>query len=116
MAAWAFLPPYSGPELNTEMRVEIADHVIPAVVLAAVSVALMVLRPRLARLPGVPLGAGFVVVLAGLWMVSTHVPLVGQATRGEAPWSGTVYHTAPSLAVLGLGLVWVVAHWSDASE
>ncbi len=114
MAAWALLPPYTGPELNTEMRVEVADHVIPALVVVAVSVAVMLL-PRREVLPVLPLVAGFVVLLAGLWMVSTHIPLVAQATRGEVPWSATVYHAAPSAAAFVLGLVWAVAHWSDAS-
>ncbi len=115
MAAWALLPPYSGPALNTEMRVEVADHVIPALVMTTVSVAVIVLgRQRKEPLPTLSLVAGALVLLAGLWMVSTHVPLVAQATRGEVTWSATVYHAAPSLAVLALGLVWVVAHWSDA--
>ncbi len=119
MAVWALLPPYTGPELNTEMRVEIADHVIPGLVVAAVSMTVMLLPrrevPRPEVLSALPLVAGFVVLLAGLWMVSTHVGLVAQATRGEIPWSATVYHAAPSVAVLLLGLVWAVANWSEAS-
>lgn len=115
MAAWALLPPYTGPELNTEMRVEVADHVIPALVVAVVSVAVILLRRRQEALSALPLVAGFVVLLAGLWMVSTHVPLVAQATRGEVPWSATVYHAAPSVAAFVLGLAWAVAHWSDPS-
>lgn len=116
MSAWAFLPPYSGPKLNTEMRVEVADHVVPSIVLLAVSLAVLALRRRRDAPPALPLVAGFLVTLAGLWMVATHVPLVGQAARGEVgvSWGGAIYHSAPSLAVLVLGLVWIGAYWSEA--
>ena len=116
MSAWALLPPYSGPKLNTETRVEIADHVVPSIVLIVVSLAVLVVRQRRDAPPAFPLVAGFLVTLAGLWMVATHVPLVRQAARGEVgvSWGGAVYHTAPSLAVLVLGLVWIGAYWSEA--
>jgi len=41
------------------------------------------------------LPAGLVVTLAGIWMTMTHVPLVAQASRGEAPWAGTLFHMTP---------------------
>jgi hypothetical protein len=116
MSAWALLPPYSGPELNTETRVEVADHVVPSLVLIAVSaVALLLTRRKEASTTG-GLVAGFLVALSGLWMVATHVPLVAQAARHEVgvTWGATAYHFLPSLAVLVLGLVWVGAYWSDA--
>lgn len=113
-AAWALLPPYSGPELNTEIRVEVADHVVPALILAVVSVVSIVLGYRQDALPATSLVSGFIVLLAGLWMVSTHVPLVAQASRSEVPWAAAIYHAAPSLAALAFGLVWIVVRWSDA--
>ena len=116
MSAWALLPPFSGPALNTETRVEVADHVVPALVIAAVSVTILVLDRRLTSRPALPLVAGLIVVLAGLWMVATHVPLVAQASRGEVTWAATAYHTVPSLAALALGLAWAGAHWSEASS
>ncbi|MGH9151567.1 MAG: hypothetical protein ACRD03_03970, partial [Acidimicrobiales bacterium] len=33
VAAWAVLPPYTGPEIGTSTRVEVADHVVPAVLM-----------------------------------------------------------------------------------
>lgn len=114
VAAWALLPPYTGPELGTSQRVEVADHVVPALLMVAVSVATLVR----ARRPGpslLPLGSGLGVVLAGLWMTATHVPLVAQATRDEVTAGTAAYHTAPGLVVLAVGVVWVAAHWGDAA-
>jgi hypothetical protein len=116
MSAWALLPPYSGPKLNTETRVEVADHVVPAIVMIVVSVTIILLSRKRAPTGTVSLVAGFLISLAGLWMVATHVPLLGQAARGtnDVTWAAGAYHFAPSLAVLILGLVWVGAHWSEA--
>jgi len=116
ISAWALIPPYSGPKLNTETRVEVADHVVPSLVLIAVSLVILVVSRRKAETAaGLSLVAGFLVALAGLWMVATHVPLVAQAMRGESgvTWGGALYHFTPSLVVLLLGLVWVGAYWSE---
>ncbi|HUR17872.1 MAG TPA: hypothetical protein VMZ51_02910 [Acidimicrobiales bacterium] len=117
-AIWALLPPYSGPDLATEMRVEIADHVVPSILLVALSLASLIRARRL----GSPLGsgtfmllAGLGILLAGFWMVATHLPLVAQARRGDVPGGTAAYHTAPGLAVMVLGLVWTVLHWNDAA-
>lgn len=110
-AAWALIPPYSGPEINTAMRVEVADHVVPAIVLVAVSLwALVVVRARTE--PGSALlVAGLVVLLAGLWMTATHVPLIRQARQDVVSNAAAAYHSAPGLAVLLLGLVWSAKEW-----
>lgn len=113
VAFWATLPQFSGPGLNVEAPKEIADHIIPAVVVAAACLAALGLKhkgegPGLARF-----FAGMVVLLAGFWMLATHIPLVVQALGGDAPWPATIYHTSSALAVFGLGLMWTVFHWSD---
>jgi hypothetical protein len=117
IAVWAVLPPYSGPEINTSMRVEVADHVVPAMLLLGVSVWAL-LRARRAG-PAVGgtgmLVAGFGVLLAGLWMTATHVPLVRQALRDQVSDAAAVYHTLPGLVVLALGALWAAKHWSDAA-
>ncbi len=112
---WALLPPYSGPALNTETRVEVVDHVVPGVVLIVVSVAAIVLAPsrRSAEYLLVP---GLVALLAGIWMTATHVPLVAQAARNEVSWPAAGYHTAPAVAVTVLGLVWVARNWSSPAQ
>jgi chromate transport protein ChrA len=110
--AWALLPPYTGPALNTAARVEFADHVVPGVVVVAVSA----LALAVARRTGVDrfmFAAGLGIVLAGFWMVATHLPLVLQATTGQAPWAATVYHSLPGVAVLVLGVVWAAIYRAD---
>ena len=112
VGVWAFLPKVVTPPLNTSDRAEFADHVIPAILVLGASLAALTRRNR----PGlslVPLMAGMVVVLAGFWMVATHIPLMAQAFNGDAPWAGSIYHTAAALATFGLGLLWCTAHWPD---
>lgn len=113
---WAVLPPYSGPPLNTADVVEVVDHVVPGVVLVALSVGMLWVTRRAARPGAAMFVAGLVVLLAGIWMTATHLPLVAQASDGMAPVGAVVYHTLPGLAITVLGLVWVAAHWADAGE
>jgi hypothetical protein len=112
VALWGMLPPFSGPPLAVARRVEIADHVVPGLVVLAFSCAALV-ASRAGASPTWLLIAGLVVTLAGVWMTATHVPLVMQARGGDAPWGATIYHTAPSVAVLALGSLWSVAYWKD---
>ncbi len=112
-AAWSVIPPYAR-DIGTEPRIEIADHVVPAVVLVAVSA--LALWMRSARNRGTLLFiAGLVVLLAGLWMTATHVPLLAQARRHEVASGDAWFHTIPGLAVLALGFAWAAAYWSDAA-
>ena len=112
---WGMLPRYLDSGLNTEDRVEVVDHVLPGIVVVVVSLIALGVARKAAR-PGPALFvAGLVVFLAGLFMFATHVPLVMQATRGEAPWGGTVFHTSAALAVFGLGLLWASAYWSETA-
>ncbi len=113
-AGWAVLPPYSGPALATSTRVEVADHVVPGLVLLVVALAVLVTAGSRSLSPVVLLGAGLLVSLAGLWMTFTHLPLVAQAVDAQAPWAATLYHTVPGLAVLALGFIWARSYWSAA--
>lgn len=109
---WAMLPRYLGPPLSTSDRVEIADHVVPGIVVLVASMAALVVNRRSSRDNFFHLAAAFAVGLAGFWMTATHAPLVVQAIRQEAPWDATAFHTAPGLAVLGVGLLWAAVRWS----
>jgi hypothetical protein len=109
---WAALPHYATPPINTKDSVEVIDHVVPGLVVLAVCGAVLLLQGRPGA-EGAGLVAGLVILLAGLWMLATHVPLVAQATRGEAPWPGTLYHAAAAVAVLVFGVVWIAAHWGS---
>lgn len=105
IGGWAMLPAYSGPVLNTADRVEFVDHVVPGIAVLVVTLAGLVVGRR-RETGAVAFLAGLGIVLAGVWMTATHAPLVLQATRQEAPWGATIYHSLPPLAVLGLGIVW----------
>ena len=109
---WALLPKYVTPPLNTSDTAEFADHVIPGILVLGASAACLARRNR-QRLSLVPLVAGMLVLLSGFWMLVTHIPLMAQAFGGDAPWAGSIYHTAAALAVFGLGLLWCATHWSD---
>ena len=112
---WGALPRFVDSGLLTEDRVEVVDHVVPGLVVVVVSLVALVVARRSARPGPVLFLAGLVVTLAGLFMFATHVPLVMQATRGEAPWGGTVFHTSAALAVFGLGLLWAATYWSETA-
>lgn len=112
VAAWAALPYVATPPLDTEGLVEFVDHVVPGLVVFAVCIGALRLRRRTDRGGNYLYASGLGLVLAGLWMVATHLPLVAQAARGEAPWAGTIYHSASALCVLGFSLIWMVAHWN----
>ena len=116
VALWASLPQYSGPKLNVEAAKEVADHIIPAIVVLIASL-VGIMAGRRAKGPGgARFIAGMAVLLAGLWMMATHLPLVAEAARDQAPWPATIYHTSAALAVFGLGLLWSTVTWSEAGE
>lgn len=114
VGVWGALPFFLTPPLNTRDVVEIVDHVIPGLVVLAVCTGAVLLQRRPDRGGSYLFFGGLVMVLAGLWMTVTHVPLVSQATREEAPWAGTIYHSASALAVLGFSVIWMAAHWNSA--
>ncbi len=116
IAFWATLPQWSGPKLNVEASKEVADHIVPgAVVLLASLVGIW--ASRRPQGPGaLRFMAGLGVLLAGLWMMATHLPLVFEAMRDESPWPATIYHTSSALAVFGLGLLWSTVTWSEADD
>lgn len=112
VAAWAALPRVVTPDLDTEDLVELLDHVVPGLVVLAVCLGAVLVQRRPGRRGSYLFFGGLVLVLAGLWMVATHLPLVAEATRDEAPWAGTIYHSASALAVFGFSLIWMTANWN----
>jgi hypothetical protein len=106
LAAWAIAVPWLaaavGLELDVATRLEIADHVIPGVVMLA-GAALLAMR---GATPGstVWLGAGAVAFLTGLWITATHVPLIPDALEGLAPWGAALLHLSAGPPILALGL------------
>lgn len=115
VGVWGMLPRFLKSGLNTEDSVEVVDHVVPGVVVVVVSLVALAVARRSPKPGPFLFVAGLVVLLAGLFMFATHVPLVMQATRDEAPWGGTVFHTSAALAVFGLGMLWAAAYWSETA-
>lgn len=106
LAVWAIAVPWLGEvvglELDVATRLEIADHVIPGVVTLA-GAALLVTR---GGTPGsiIWLGVGAIAFLTGLWITSTHVPLIPDAFDGIAPWAPALLHLSAGPPITGLGL------------
>ncbi|HWC12323.1 MAG TPA: hypothetical protein VG455_14015 [Acidimicrobiales bacterium] len=108
------LPFFVTPELDTARAAEVADHVVPGL-LVLVAAGAVVLSHRRGRVGAIPfLAAGLAILLAGIWMVSTHVPLLNQARRGDAPWGASLYHSASAVIVLAVGVAWSSAAWTQA--
>jgi hypothetical protein len=119
VALWASLPKYSGPRLSVSSSKEFADHIVPAVVVLLASIAGIAASRRPQGPGAIRFMAGMAVLLAGLWMMATHIPLVSQTARGgpdAASWAATIYHTSAALAVFGLGLLWATVTWSEAGD
>ncbi len=114
VGACATLPVLVGPQLATAHTVEVADHLVPGLVVLSVSAVVLAIGRSRPVSGVVMLSGGMVISLAGLWMVATHVPLVAQAARHDAPWGGTMYHSASAVMVLAFGLAWTWGSWADA--
>ncbi len=111
----AALPHFVTPRLETTNRVEIADHVIPGIVVIAVSLSALTVWRRAEDATWPMFISGLAVLLAGLWMALTHLPLIAQASRHEAPWGAALYHSASAASALTFGLVWVSLYWRAAA-
>lgn len=115
---WAAIAPYAllGPDLNAAAKNEFVDHVVPGALIIVLSAAMLLRARRGANGGSFPLLAGFGVLLAGLWMTATHVPLVKDARNDIVPTDVTAWHTLPGVVVMILGGVWAAAFWSEAGE
>lgn len=117
VGTWALLPRYGGPRLELGPRgdqLEFVDHVVPGAVVIVASLLSLLLARRATGL-GRLFGVGLAIVVAGLWMDATHLPLVLQATRNEAPWGATLHHSLPGLAVLLVGVLWCLMFRAPAA-
>lgn len=115
---WAALTPYVllGDDLNAAAKNEFADHVVPGALMIALSAAQLV-RDRAGTTGGsFPLLAGFGILLAGLWMTATHLPLVRDAGDGIVAENVAAWHSVPGLVVMALGVAWAASYWSSAEE
>ena len=104
---------FVGPQLDLGPRraeLELVDHVVPgtvAIILSlAAALALAGKRRLLRALPSLLYYLGLGITLAGLWTTATHVPLVLQALRNQAPWPAALNYSIPAFALLIFGLAW----------
>lgn len=89
---------------------EFADHVIPGVLVVALScVALFAIARggRAADSPSVLAALGGC-LLAGVWETSSHAPLAAQAGEAGSPWGAVLLHATPGPAIAALSLVLVL--------
>jgi hypothetical protein len=108
---WTIFVPYLGRAIglvvDVASKVEVVDHVIPGLVVAAIGTYLAInarrgTPPKLSR----PIGGG-ICFLAGFWVLATHVPLVSDAVHGKATWGSTIWHASTALPIVLLSL-WTV--------
>lgn len=108
LAAWAVAAPYvaraAGLRLDVPARLEIADHVVPGLLVLACCVVALRAWPGTLRW----LLAAGVALLAGLWITVTHVPLIPEALDGVTPWGAALMHLSAGPPV-ALAAVWMFA-------
>lgn len=108
LGAWSIVVPYLGPPLGFDLdvlaKVEIVDHVVPGSVIVACSMLGLSLLRRGRSGSLASLGIAAAIVLAGLWITTTHVPLLLDAGRGVVPWATACFHTASGPLILALGV------------
>lgn len=117
LALWLAVTPFVGTALGfvltVPVRLEIIDHVVPGVVAAGAAAVALAWRHRPAA-PTVFLVSGGLSALAGLWALSTHVPLLAQASQGMVPWTTALFHTVPGPVVMVAALLALVPAYRAA--
>jgi len=89
-----------GVDVDVDRSVEIVDHVVPGL---ATVVAALVLWMSAERF-GVQLAAWGAVLLAGLWVTVSHIPLVADAGQGVVGWPDALFHATLGAPILLIGL------------
>ncbi len=115
LGAWSAAVPYvgkaTGLEAPVRSTVEVLDHVVPGLLVAAFGGVALRLRAG-----GGPAGAAglaavaalSVCLLSGLWMTSTHLALVVGGIRGLASPGAVVLHALPGPVIAALATSLVV--------
>jgi len=103
---WTIVTPYLGSLLGLEVdvaaTVEVVDHVVPGAVVLLTSAVALSRRAASEDLQSIAaIGLAF---LAGFWVISTHVPLIAEAARGDSPWDATVWHNSGGFLIAALSL------------
>lgn len=94
VCAWAAVVPYAF-ELGVAARLEVLDHVVPAVAAMAGGIG---------HANGMRLAGATVVFLSGVFITATHLPLLWDASASQAR---ALLHVSAGPPVLALG-AWLV--------
>ncbi|HEX3540900.1 MAG TPA: hypothetical protein VHT75_10720 [Acidimicrobiales bacterium] len=100
---YAMLPAIFTGGIHLRRSVEIVDHVVPAVVVLFLTVVAIV---KGAKPESLMLASGVVILLAGFWMIATHLGLARQGLNGQASRAGAAFHCSTAIAVAALGVAW----------
>jgi len=113
IGSWVAASIFVGPQLDLGPRrteLEFADHVLPGavviVICLAVVLALVVGKRFRPAAPSLLFYAGLGISLAGVWTTATHVPLILQAFRDQAPWPAALNYSIPAFLMLLFGIGW----------
>lgn len=117
LGAWSIVIPWVGPAFGyapeSVLRLEIADHVVPGIVLLVLAARCLPLLVD-GRLDGwaqMPITAALFLV-TGLWMTAAHLPLLVQAAHHVRSWNLAFFHSSAGLATLGVGGVLCRRAWT----
>jgi hypothetical protein len=114
LGAVSILPPYVGPVVGLELEgidsiVEVVDHVIPGIIIfLAAGASFLLLRSGRLKEDSIVLASALAIsLLAAVWQTSSHIPLILDGGRPEAPWGAVILHSTigPIMTVLSLWLV-----------
>lgn len=101
--------PYLGPALGfspeTTTRLELADHVVPGLLVIVAAMVCLVSLSSLRSFGRLPSVAGAAAALAGLYTTSAHAPLVWEAIQGRQAWGTAWFHSIPGPLVLFLAIL-----------
>ncbi len=118
-AAVPYLADALGLRLDVSWSVEFVDHVIPGTIVALTGAVLAIVVSRGGEMTsGLGLASVGACFLAGVWMVSTHVPLLAHASDGRADWGAALLHNSPGvpIAVLSFWLLLAVLRDPGAGD
>src|SRR5436190_4231002 len=109
IGAWTALVPYFakliGLRVDVPGRVEVVDHVVPGIVIAALA-GWLAWRAHSGPVLGTTAAGtvGGVCFLAGFWVAATHVPLIRDAADARESWGAALWHASTALPILAISL------------
>lgn len=106
LGAWTIAVPYLarplGLAVDVAASIEVVDHVVPGL-LVALAGGWLAWRGRGDPVGPAGLVASGICVLAGFWVLATHVPLLRDAADGREPWAAALWHFSTALPIISLG-------------